>query len=109
LRGGAPQTPGRASILSPMEASPSSDVPGEIASQALLAPPASLLVPPMVGAEPLVLASAIGMLRVTVMAVPTVRRCAGLSGMRRGHYQQDHKRECQGSHTYLANLSYHLI
>jgi len=81
----------------------------EIASQALLAPPASLLVPPMVRAEPMVLATAIGMLRMTVMAVPSVRRCAGLSGKRRGHYQQNHKRECQGSHTYLANLSYRLL
>ena len=63
----------------------------------------------MVRAEPLVLATAIGMLRMTVMAVPTVRRCAGFSGKRRAHYQEDHKRECQGSHTYLANLHYSLL
>ena len=63
----------------------------------------------MVRADPLVLATAIGMLRMTVMAVPTIRRCAGLSAERRSHYQQDHKRECQGSHTYLANLSYRLL
>jgi hypothetical protein len=49
------------------------------------------------------------MLRMTVMAVPTVRRCAGFSGERRGHHQQDHKRERQGSHTYLANLSCRLL
>jgi len=62
----------------------------------------------MVRADPMVLASAIGMLRMTIMAVPTVRRCAGLSGKRRGHYQQDHKRERQRSHAYLANLSYRM-
>jgi hypothetical protein len=52
----------------------------------------------MVRAEPLgfeaVLATTIEMMGMTVMAVPTVRRCAGLSGKRCCHHQQDHKRDC---------------